>query len=117
MQFFKKRDFFLRFASQGKQKREYFNTNRYTDFEKYKSYLALIDFQKGFFTMPNDAYEVYYISTKSLQITKGFAHKHFFDKDARPSTNFSYSKKWNDSKLKQKKKKNDPKLRPKKCND
>ena len=40
------------------------------------------------------------ISTKSLQITKGIAHKHFFDKDARPSTNFSYSKKWNDSKLK-----------------
>ena len=45
------------------------------------------------------------ISTKSLQITKGVAHKHFFDKDARPSTNFSYSKKWNDSKLKPKKKK------------
>ena len=45
------------------------------------------------------------ISTKSLQITKGVAHKHFFDKDARPSTNFSHSKKWNDSKLKPKKKK------------
>ena len=59
------------------------------------------------------------ISTKSLQITKGVAHKHFFDKDARPSTNFSHSKKWNDSKLKPKKKKknNDLKLRPKKYND
>ena len=59
------------------------------------------------------------ISTKSLQITKGLAHTHFFDKDARLSTNFSYSKRWNDSKLKskKKKKKNDPKLRPKKYND
>ena len=45
------------------------------------------------------------ISTKSLQITKGLAHTHFFDKDARLSTNFSYSKRWNDSKLKPKKKK------------
>ena len=45
------------------------------------------------------------ISTKSLQITKGLAHTHFFDKDARLSTNFSYSKRWNDSKLKSKKKK------------
>ena len=45
------------------------------------------------------------ISTKSLQIIKGVAQKHFFDKDARPSTNFSHSEKWNDSKLKPKKKK------------
>ena len=45
------------------------------------------------------------ISTKSLQITKGLGHTHFFDKDARLSTNFSYSKRWNDSKLKPKKKK------------
>ena len=45
------------------------------------------------------------ISTKSLHITKGLAHKHFFDKDARASTNFSHSKKWSDSKLKPKKKK------------
>ena len=44
------------------------------------------------------------ISTKSLQITKGLAHTHFFDKDARLSTNFSYSKRWTDSKLKSKKK-------------
>ena len=42
------------------------------------------------------------ILTKSLQITQGVVHKHFFDKDGRPKTNFSYPKKYSDSKFKTK---------------
>ena len=33
----------------GKAEAGIFNTNTYTDFEKYKSYLTLIDFKKRFF--------------------------------------------------------------------
>ena len=33
----------------------------------------------------------------------GGVHKHLFDRDARPRTNFKYPKKWNDSKFKPKK--------------
>ena len=38
----------------------------------------------------------------SLVSSQGGAHKHFFDRDARPRTNFNYPKKYNDSKFKPK---------------
>ena len=77
----------------GKTEAGIFFTNIYTDFEKYKSYLTLMDFKIGFFyNAQRRIWGSLIFQQISLQITKGVAHKHFFDKDANPSTDFSYPK-------------------------
>ena len=95
MQLFKKRDFFSTLSITGNAETGPLFTKTYADGENYKSYLTLIDFQNNRFYLQCPMIHMRFvnISAKFLEITQGVAHKHFFDRDARPSTNFSYSKK------------------------